>query len=108
MPRPRKHVFVCSQSRPPGHPRGSCSSNGGTELLQASWHELQKRNLYEVVAITYSGCIGPCDSGPNVLVYPEGTLYSKVSPTDIGEIFDSHLLGDQPVERLLAPREIWN
>ncbi len=108
MPKPKKHVFVCSQSRPPGHPRGSCSQNGSSELLQAFWQELQKRNLFDSIAVTYSGCIGPCDMGPNVLVYPEGTLYGRVTKSDVSEIFDSHLLGDRPVERLLAPEEIWN
>ena len=108
MPKPRKHVFVCSQSRPPGHPKGSCVQNGGTELLQAFWQELQKRNLFDQIAVSYTGCIGPCDMGPNVLVYPEGTLYVRVGKSDIAEIFDRHLLGDTPVERLLAPIEIWN
>ena len=25
MPKPEKHVFICSQARPAGHPRGSCA-----------------------------------------------------------------------------------
>ena len=59
------------------------------------------------VAITYSGCLGPCDNGPNVLVYPEGVLYSGVSAADVVEIFDSHLEGGKPVERLLAEAGVW-
>ena len=108
MPKPKKHVFVCSQNRPPGHPRGSCVQKGGSELLQAFWQELQKRNLFDSIAVSYTGCIGPCDMGPNVLVYPEGLLYVGVSAADIPEIFDSHLLGDKPVERLIAPAGIWD
>ncbi|MEN9890749.1 MAG: hypothetical protein RLY78_1044, partial [Pseudomonadota bacterium] len=55
MPRPQRHVFVCSQQRPPGHPRGSCAAKGASPLLQAFWAELQKRQAFEQVAITYSG-----------------------------------------------------
>jgi (2Fe-2S) ferredoxin len=107
MSRPQRHVFVCTQQRPPGHPRGSCASQGSTALLQAFWAELQKRQAYEQVAITYSGCLGPCEGGANVVVYPEGTLYQRVTTADVNEIFDSHLIGGTPVERLQAPAGSW-
>lgn len=107
MPKPQKHVFICSQSRPPGHPRGSCGHSGSNEVLQAFWQEQQKRNAFAAVGVTYSGCLGPCSEGPNVLVYPEGVLYNKVTPADVIEIFDEHLVGGKPVERLLAKPEVW-
>jgi (2Fe-2S) ferredoxin len=107
MSRPARHVFVCSQQRPPGHPRGSCAASGAAPLLQAFWAELQRRQAYEQVAVTYSGCLGPCDGGPNVLVYPEGVLYQGVKVEDVGELFDSHLIGGQVVTRLVAPTSVW-
>lgn len=107
MPKPQRHVFICSQTRPPGHPRGSCSQNGCNEVLQAFWQELQRRNLFERIAITYSGCLGPCSQGPNVLVYPEGVMYNKVTKDDVAAIFDQHLLGDKPVARLQADPAVW-
>ena len=61
-----------------------------------------------VATVTTSGCFGPCHMGPNVLVYPEGVMYGGVSKGDIPEIIEQHLLGDQPVERLLAPEDIWS
>ena len=106
MTKPTRHVFVCSQQRPPNHPRGSCAAAGATAVLQGFWAEAQKRQSQEV-AITYSGCLGPCDGGPNVLVYPEGVLYRGVTPADIGEIFDKHLEGGQVVERLRADAATW-
>lgn len=107
MSKPGRHVFVCSQQRPPGHPRGSCAAAGATPVLQAFWAELQKRQAYEKVAVTYSGCLGPCDGGPNVLVYPEGVLYRGVTAADVGEIFDQHLQAGAVVERLRADAGLW-
>ena len=108
MPRPTRHVFVCTQNRPPNHPRGSCGGgHGSAALLQAFWAEQQKRQAYDGLSITYSGCIGPCDQGANVLVYPESVLYRNVTPDDVLEIFDSHLVGGTPVQRLLAPGSVW-
>lgn len=107
MPRPTRHVFVCSQQRPPNHPRGSCAAKGATPVLQALWAELQKRNAYDTVAVTYSGCLGPCDGGPSVLVYPEAVLYQGVTVADVPEIFESHLVGGTPVARLRAAPGTW-
>lgn len=107
MAKPLKHVFVCSQSRPAGHPRGSCQQKGCGDVLQGFWAELQKRNCWDKVAVTYSGCLGPCDSGTNVLVYPEGVMYSGVTLGDVAEIFDRHLLGGEVVARLKAPEALW-
>jgi (2Fe-2S) ferredoxin len=108
MARPQKHVFVWVQSRPPAHPKGSCGAgrNSGA-LLQSFIGELDRRSLWGRIAITSAGCLGPCDLGPNVLVYPDGILYSGVTAEDIPALIDEHLLGDKPVERLLAPAEAW-
>ncbi len=107
MSKPQRHVFVCTQNRPAEHPRGSCAAKGSSAVLQALWGELQKRQAFEKVAITYSGCLGPCEQGANVLVYPEGVLYRGVTPADVDEIFTSHLEGGTPVARLLAAPTVW-
>ena len=67
---------------------------------------LQMRDLMGV-QVTASGCIGPCNMGPNVLVYPEGVMYQGVKTEDVGTIIDEHLIGGKPVERLLMHEEIW-
>lgn len=108
MAKPEKHVFICTQARPPGHPRGSCSERGCAAVGETFWGEMEKRNLFGRFAVTSSGCIGPCNIGPNLLVYPEGVMYSGVSKEDVAEIIEKHLLGNEPVERLLAPADVWS
>ena len=107
MPKPDKHVFLCAQARQAGHPRGSCAENGCSEVIDEFIFQLQERNCYDKIAITHTGCIGPCGTGPNVLVYPEGIMYGKVTKSDVGEIFEQHLLGDQHIERLKVPEDVW-
>jgi len=107
MPKPEKHVFICGQTRPPGHPRGSCGERGCSDVFDEFLFQLQQRNCFDKVAVTTTGCIGPCGSGPNVLVYPEGVMYGGVTKEDVREIYDAHLLGDTYVERLKVPEDIW-
>ena len=108
MPKPEKHVFLCQQARPAGHPRGSCSERGCAEVGEAFWFEMQERNLFGRFAVTNTGCFGPCGLGPNILVYPDGVLYTGVTKQDVSAIIEEHLLGGTPVERLLAPAEVWS
>ena len=107
MPRPDKHVFVCTQNRPQGHPRGSCASSGCAEVMNEFMNEIQNRNLFDKILLTNTGCMGPCMLGPSVLVYPEGVMYGRVGKDDVKTIIDQHLLGGTPVEALKVPAEVW-
>lgn len=107
MPKPEVHVFICNQNRPDDHPRGSCGAAGAGQITQLFSEEVAKRNLFTKVAVTVTGCIGPCDCGPNVLVYPGSYLYIRVKPEDVNSIVEQHLIKGEPVKALLAPEELW-
>jgi (2Fe-2S) ferredoxin len=107
MTRPVKHVFICTQGRPPGHPRGSCAASNSVALYQEFMQQFEKRGLWGKYALTSTGCLGPCDRGPNVLVYPEGVMYGAVGKDDVAAIIEEHLLQDRPVERLKLPADVW-
>ena len=78
MPRPEKHVFVCVQNRPPGHPRPSCGQKNCTEVAEEFYWQLQQTQLFDKVQISTTSCLGPCSEGPTVLVYPEGVMYGGI------------------------------
>jgi (2Fe-2S) ferredoxin len=108
MPKPLKHVFVCVQRRAEGHPRGSCSQTGCDDVMNAFLGEIQSRNLFDKIAVTNTGCLGPCGFGTSVLVYPDAVMYGKVTKEDVAAIIEEHLLGDVPVERLKVPDFVWS
>jgi (2Fe-2S) ferredoxin len=70
-------------------------------------NEIQARNLFEKIALTNTGCMGPCGMGPSVLIYPEGVMYGKLKKDDVKIIIEQHLLGGEPVASLMVPTEIW-
>jgi (2Fe-2S) ferredoxin len=105
---PKKHILVCVQGRPTGHPRGSCQDKGCAAVWQAFTDEFQQRNLWSSgLQLTNTGCLGPCHLGPSVLVYPEGVMYGKVGKDDVKTIIEQHLLGGTPVASLVVPPEVW-
>lgn len=96
----KHHLFVCMNQRPATHPRGSCGSLGAGSVFEALGAEVEKRGLFEEVMVTGTFCMGPCDRGPTVVVYPDGVWYGGVKPKDVAEIFDEHLIKGEPVKRL--------
>ncbi len=108
MPKPKYHVFVCTTTRPPGHPRGSCAGDRNSrEVMMKFFEEIEKNQLFGTALVTESGCLGPCAMGPTVVVYPDGTWYKQVLPEDVSEIVEGHLKNGKPVDRLKLPDEMW-
>jgi (2Fe-2S) ferredoxin len=96
----RRHFFICTNKRPP-FAKPSCGAKDSNAVFMAFTAELEKRGLAGQIGVTETGCMGPCDQGPIVLVYPEQTWYAGVSVADVKEICDSHMVSGQPVERLV-------
>jgi (2Fe-2S) ferredoxin len=53
------------------------------------------------VGFTVTGCLGFCNSGPLMVVYPDGIWYRATTPEDVDEIVDSHLKQGKRVDRLV-------
>jgi (2Fe-2S) ferredoxin/SAM-dependent methyltransferase len=94
----RHHLFICTQQKPEGV--ASCPANNSWNVLRALERELTSRNLQHEIQVATCGCLGLCDDGPIVIVYPEGVWYRKVQQADIPEIVESHLVGGKTVARL--------
>jgi (2Fe-2S) ferredoxin len=77
-------------------------------VLQEFMQQFEQQQLWGRVAVTGCGCLGTCSNGPSVLVYPEGVMYGGIAKDDVAAIVEEHLLGDQPVQRLKVPAEIWD
>jgi (2Fe-2S) ferredoxin len=103
MPSFQRHVFVCLNERGPDNPKGCCKHRGGGDVRDRLKAELSSRGLSKVIRANNSGCLDQCASGVTVVVYPEQVWYGRVTPDDIPEIVEKHLIGGQVVDRLLLP-----
>jgi (2Fe-2S) ferredoxin len=100
MPKFERHIFVCTNQRPEGHPRGCCNPSGESELHRAFKARIALSGLRSTVRANQAGCLDQCEHGPNVVVYPDAVWYGHVTLADVEEIVESHIMGDRPVERL--------
>ena len=104
----KHHIFICTNTRPPGHPRGCCDPDSRGALRERFSSEVKRRELRAIVRANACGCLDQCEHGPTVVVYPDGVWYGKVELTDVNEIVESHIVAGQPVERLRLPESCVN
>ena len=89
----RSHVLICGGT--------GCTSSGSKVLMSTFESEIEKNGLSEEVKVVQTGCFGLCALGPVVIIYPEGTFYSRVQEGDVAEIVSEHLLKGRLVDRLV-------
>lgn len=96
----RHHVFFCCNQRGPGE---TCCNNAGASELRAYAKDRVKAlglSGQGKVRINQAGCLDRCDSGPVMVVYPEGVWYTFIDREDVDEIIHEHLQQGRIVERL--------
>ena len=89
----RSQVLICGGT--------GCTSSGSKVLIDEFENRIEENGLSEEVKIVRTGCFGLCALGPVVIVYPDGTFYSRVQKDDVAEIVSEHLLKGRVVERLV-------
>lgn len=99
----RHHVFFCCNQRAEGET--CCNRLGATALMDYAKDRINALGLKGAgqIRINKSGCLGRCDNGPVLVVYPEAVWYTVVDTTDVEEIIQTHLIGGQVVTRLKLP-----
>ena len=96
-----RHVFICTNARDPENPKGSCSAKGSEEVRVRFKAELHRRGLKGRILANAAGCLDRCAHGVTVVVYPEQVWYGGVRVEDVDEIIERHLVGGEPVTRLV-------
>lgn len=91
----RSHVLVCAGA--------GCISSDCKSVQQALYDNIDKYGLNREVKVVETGCMGPCDLGPVVMVFPDGVFYRQLKAEDAAEIVSEHLLKGKTVPRLLQP-----
>jgi NADH-quinone oxidoreductase subunit F len=94
----RSHVLVCGGA--------GCYSSGCRAVQDALASELKKRKLDKEVQMIVTGCMGPCDLGPVILIHPDGTFYQRVTALDVPELVEEHFVKGRPCQRLLPKGEL--
>jgi len=80
------HLFVCQHGRPEGS--DSCAARwDALEQIGRLKGMLREAGLGQV-RVSKSGCLGPCEKGPNLLLYPQRLWFHEVGESDLPAVVD--------------------
>lgn len=84
-----RQIFMCINNR---HGENvSCGYSGSEEMVEELKKVAKERNLKGKLRVAKSGCMDLCAFGPNLMIWPEGIWYMKVTKEDIPQIVDTYL-----------------
>jgi (2Fe-2S) ferredoxin len=94
-----RHVFVCTNVKDGGKP--SCGARGSAEICETMKTQTKAHPALrsQRLRVNKSGCLGLCEEGPTIVVYPEAVWYTGVALQDVPELIESHLVNGQSVAR---------
>ena len=84
-----RQIHVCINNR--NGENKSCGYDGSEEVVEELRKVVKERNLKGKVRVVRSGCLDVCAFGPNMMIWPEGLWYMKVTKEDVPQIIDKYL-----------------
>ncbi|CAN5701866.1 hypothetical protein BH24ACT22_BH24ACT22_21110 [soil metagenome] len=79
-------IFVCATLG-----EGRCGPKGGSELLELFRKEVERRG-FSPETVLRNACTRRHHEGPVVFIFPNDVWYTEVTPEDVPEIVERHLV----------------
>lgn len=89
----KMHLLICGGT--------GCKASESDEIKSRLTQMIQDLELDDEVQVVLTGCFGFCEKGPIIKVLPDNTFYVQVTPDDVPEIVQEHIVKGRPVKRLL-------
>lgn len=77
-------ILVCSGA--------GCVSSNCSDVRDAVLDELSLKGMKNQVLVTETGCMGICAVGPVILILPDRTFYTELTPEIAREVVNSHIV----------------
>lgn len=89
----KREIFICRST--------GCNSLDAGGIHQELEDQIKANNLEKLVSVKATGCHGFCQTGPRLIIYPEGVMYIRLKKSDVKDIIEQHIKKNEPVERIL-------
>ena len=96
----QRHIFFCTNQREGERP--CCQQHNAQAMRDYAKQRCKELGIAGPggVRVNSAGCLDRCESGPVIVIYPEGVWYTYVDSEDVDEIIDSHIREGRRVKRL--------
>lgn len=78
------HIFVCENRRE--LPKLGCADRGNVDLINLLKEKIRNQKLPIHIRVNRSGCLGQCEKGPVLVIYPQNQWHFNVTPNKLDTI----------------------
>lgn len=103
MPHRERYLFVCTNRREAGNPKGSCAEKGSEAVVKKLKESLIKYGAARTVRACSTSCLDLCEIGISIVQEPDHVAYGNVTIDDADEIALAASEG-RVVDRLVVHR----
>ena len=94
----KKQILVCLNE--------TCKCQGSDKIFEKLKTRIKELNLKKTFRPSRVICLGLCGKGPNVVVWPEGTVYCGFTEDKVEDLIQKHLLGGEVLTDLLYKENV--
>lgn len=84
-----KQIFVCTNNA--NGEKASCGDSKGEEVFRALREAAKARGLHPQIRVAQAKCLGQCNKGVNIMVYPDNVWHSGVGVDDVDKLIKKYL-----------------
>src|SRR4029079_6668265 len=88
MPHRERYLFVCTNRREEGNPKGSCAQKGSEEIVKRLKAALLERGVAKTARACSTSCLDVCETGVSIVLEPDHIVYGNVTLDDVDAIAD--------------------
>ncbi len=79
-----KQIFVCTHDLKGEKP--SCGDHQGAAIFKELRRVAKEKGLHPRIRVAQATCLGQCDSGTSIMVYPDDIWFKNVQLKDVDEL----------------------
>jgi (2Fe-2S) ferredoxin len=85
----RRQIFVCTNDAK--GEKASCGDQKGEDVFRQLREIAKAKKLHPEVRVAQAKCLGQCQLGVNIMIYPENIWLKQVSAQDVPAIAEKYI-----------------
>lgn len=86
----KRQIFVCTHNA--NGEKASCGDHQGELIFKELRETAKSRKLHPAIRVAQAKCLGQCEKGANIMIYPDNVHLSHVKISDINTIADKYIV----------------
>ena len=84
-----KQIFVCTNDAK--GEKASCGDHQGEAVFRELRRIAKEKGLHPRIRVAQAKCLGQCNTGVNIMIYPDNIWYSHVNLENVEELAEKFL-----------------